>query len=87
MQVNRISIEDLLVQQYNQDFVEQHGIDKNEMSVEDRQFMDIVSRSAVLKNSHYSLKLPFRNSNVCLPNNKAVALQRAHHLIKRFKKT
>lgn len=86
VQVNRISIEDLLVQQYNQDFVEQHGSDKNEMSVEDQQFMDIASRSAVLKNGHYSLKLPFRNSNVCLPNNKAIALQRAHHLIKRFKK-
>lgn len=39
LQCNRISIEELLVQQYNQDFTEQHYKDKDEMSVEDLEFM------------------------------------------------
>ncbi|KAK0142765.1 hypothetical protein N1851_019297 [Merluccius polli] len=86
VQVNRISVEDLLVQQYNQDFVEQHYEGKKVMSVEDQRFMDKVSSSAVLENGHYSLKLPFRKDNVNLPNNKAVAQQRAQHLLKKFKK-
>lgn len=86
VQCNRISIEELLVQQYNQDFIEQHYEDRNEMSVEDRKFMDIASSSAVLKNGHYNLKLPFRMANVRLPYNKAVAQQRAYHLLKKFKK-
>lgn len=86
VQVNRISIEDLLVQQYNQDFVEQHYDDKREMSVEDQQFMDIVSSSAVLEDGHYSMKLTFRKANVSMPFNKAVAQQRAQHLLKKYKK-
>ena len=86
VQVNRISVEDLLVQQYNQDFVEQHYEGKKVMSVEDQKFIDKVSSSAVLENGHYSLKLPFRNDKVNLPNNKVVAQQRAQHLLKKFKR-
>lgn len=59
--VNRIAIanlEKLLTQQYNQDFAEQH-YEQKEMSVEDKKFMNIVSDSAVLKDGHYYLKLPF----------------------------
>ena len=52
------------------------------MSVEDQQFIDKVSSSAVLENGHYSFKLPFRKDNVNLPNNKAVVQQRAQHLLK-----
>lgn len=50
VQVNRISfgnLEELLIRQYNQDFEEQQ-YEKTEMSVEDKQFMDIVSSSAIL---------------------------------------
>lgn len=89
VQVNRISIsdlEELFVRQYNQDFVEQHCDEHTEMSVEDKQFMDIMSASAVLKDEHYYLKLPFRKSDVRMPNNKQVAQQRAQYLLRRFKR-
>ncbi len=48
--------------------------------------MDIVSSSATLKDDHYYLKLPLRNTIVSMPNNKPVAQQRAQHFLKRFPK-
>ena len=87
--VNRLSIsnlENMLTQQYNQDFVEQHYGEKDELSQEDQQFLKIVSDSAELKDGHYHLKLPFRNASVNMPNNKQVAQQRAQHLARRFEK-
>ena len=89
VQVNRISLgklEEMLIKQYNQDFVEQHCDEHAELSVEDKQFMEIMSSSATLTNGHYYLKLPFRDSNVVMPNNKQVAQQRAQQLLKRFKR-
>ena len=89
VQVNRISLgklEEMLIKQYNQDFVEQHCEEHAELSVEDQQFMEIMSSSATLTNGHYYLKLPFRDPNVVMPNNKQVAQQRAQHLLKRFKR-
>ena len=89
VQVNRISLgklEEMLIKQYNQDFVEQHCDEHAELSVEDQQFMEIMSSSATLTNGHYYLKLPFRDPNVVMPNNKQVAQQRAQHLLKRFKR-
>ena len=88
-QVNRISVsslEEMFIRQYNQDFVEQHCDEQTEMSVEDKQFMEIMSNSAVLKDGHYHLRLPFRNPDVRMPNNKQVAQQRVQYLLKRFKR-
>ncbi|KAL3999159.1 4-aminobutyrate aminotransferase / (S)-3-amino-2-methylpropionate transaminase [Sarotherodon galilaeus] len=76
----------MLVKQYNQDFVENQCNERTEMSVEDKQFMNIMSESAVLKDGHYYLKLPFRKTEVRMPNNKQVAQQRAQYLLKRFQK-
>lgn len=52
LKANRISIaniEELLVQQYNQDFPEQHHSEKSELSIEDKQFLKKASDSATLK--------------------------------------
>lgn len=87
--VNRISVanlENLLIKQYNQDFMDEHHAEKNELSQEDEQFLKIVSDSAKLKDGHYYLKLPLRNANVNMPNNRHIAQQRAQHLLKRFEK-
>ncbi|KAK0143396.1 hypothetical protein N1851_018466 [Merluccius polli] len=76
--VNRISLENitnLLIRQYNNDFPEKEREEKREMSVEDRRFMDLTSRSATFKNGHYHLPLPFRHEDVTLPNNQEVAAQ------------
>ena len=89
VQVNRVSVaslENLLIKQYNQDFMEQHYGEKNELLQEDQHFLKIVSNSAQLKDGHYNLKLPFRNASVDMPNNKQIAHQRVQHLVKGFEK-
>ncbi|XP_052378933.1 uncharacterized protein LOC127931174 [Oncorhynchus keta] len=86
---NRISIADLgvlLVNQYNHDFPERGYEEKSEMSAEDRRFMEIVSSSITLKDHHYYLPLPFRKTDVVLPNNRDMAKQRALNIIRKFKK-
>ncbi|KAL0176346.1 hypothetical protein M9458_028676, partial [Cirrhinus mrigala] len=84
--VNRISLENiknLLIRQY--DFPEKEYVEKKEMSVEDKRFMDLISRSVMFKNGHYHIPLPFRDKDVTLPNNLEVAAQRTVGLSRRFK--
>ncbi len=74
--VNRISIkrlEELLQSQYNHNFSE-NIVEKEEMSREDLQFMEIMTNSVKLQEGHYSLRLPFRNNDVVLPNNLSCAV-------------
>lgn len=85
---NRISIanlDELLTKHYNQDFVE-HCPDKEEISVEDKQFLNIMQSSVTFQDGHYYLTLPFRNPNVVVPNNRQLAKQRIHYLLRKFKK-
>ena len=87
--MNRISVvelNDLLIRQYNQDFSENRYEEKNEMSVEDKQFMKIASSSASLKNGHYHLPLPFRNKDKVMPENYELVRERTLHLLKKFRK-
>lgn len=86
---NRISVarlEELLVQQYNQDFSEVAYNEKQEHSFEDKKFLKVVKDSITMKEGHYVIRLPFRQDNICLPNNRKVAEQRARSLSQRFKK-
>lgn len=83
--VNRISvhtIERMLVQQYNADFPER--IEKVEMSVEDKRFMEKVSNSVELKEGHYYINLPTKESELRMPNNRDAAVQRALTLKKKL---
>lgn len=85
--VNRISVaslEELLISQYNQVFSELSSEEKTEMSVEDKRFLKIASE-AVLQNRHYHLKLPFRRTNVSMPNNRQKAEQRPQSLKRKMK--
>ncbi|XP_066302034.1 uncharacterized protein [Branchiostoma lanceolatum] len=77
--VNRITLEQQLTEYFNNDFSETRE-DKKEMSVEDKRFMNIVSKGTNKNNGHYQVPLPFKNGRPKLPNNKQVALQRAQHL-------
>ncbi|KAK7904466.1 hypothetical protein WMY93_017073 [Mugilogobius chulae] len=84
--VNRISVcklEKLLQRQYEHDFNERATEEKGP-SREDVQFMKIMEQSVTLDNGHYSLKLPFKNKTVSLPNNLTVAKQRLLGLKKKF---
>ena len=76
VQVNRLSIaslENLLTKRYNQDFIEQHYGEKDELSQEDQQFSKSVSDSAELKDGHYYSKFQFCNTSVNMPNNRQIA--------------
>ena len=57
-----------------------------EVSHEDKTFMKIVEKGTSKKDDHYVVPLPFRNSNLMLPNNKKQAFQRLMGLKRRFKK-
>ncbi len=84
--VNRISVcklEEMLVEQYNHEFNEKSTREK-EMSREDLKFLEIMEHSAVLQEGRYCLKLPYKNKEVCLPNNFAVAKQRIQGLRRKF---
>ncbi|KAK0131909.1 hypothetical protein N1851_033296 [Merluccius polli] len=86
--VNRISVarlEELLISQYNQDFSEVASEEKTEMSIEDKRFLEMANK-AVLNDGHYNLKLPFRKTDVCMPNNRQVAEQRLQSLKRKMKK-
>lgn len=86
---NRIQVsetEELLVKQYNTDFPEQSCEEKEEMSQDDHKFMHLVSSSTKLVDGHYSLRLPMRNENTKMPNNRCMAQQRADNLKKKLKR-
>lgn len=75
--VNRISVvslEKLLISQYNQNFNEAASEEKTEMSIEDKMFLKMAN-GAVLKDGHYNLRLPFRKTEVLMPNNRQIAEQ------------
>lgn len=73
----------MLATQYNHDFNENTG-KETQMSKEDRKFLKTMENSAILQKGRYSLKLPYKKREVCLPNNFAVAKQRMQGLRKRF---
>lgn len=79
-------IEELLVKQYYTDFPERSCDEKEEMSQDDCRFMHLVSSSAKLVDGHYSLRLPLRNENTKMPNNRCMAQQRAENLKRKLKK-
>ncbi|KAJ8413975.1 hypothetical protein AAFF_G00065730 [Aldrovandia affinis] len=86
--VNRITvteIEKLLVQQYNTDFPERNYDDKEEMSQEDKQFMQSV-KTTTFENGHYSIGLPLRNHKLPMPKNRCMAEQRLASLRRKFRK-
>ncbi|KAL7880992.1 hypothetical protein SRHO_G00032460 [Serrasalmus rhombeus] len=71
--------------QYNQDFNEVASQERTEMSIEDKQFLEI-AYGALLKDGHYSLNLPFRKPDVFMPNNRQVAEQRLQSLKRKMKR-
>ncbi|KAL7852267.1 hypothetical protein SRHO_G00180520 [Serrasalmus rhombeus] len=86
---NRISVcrlEELWSQQFKYDFPEGRQDEQTEMSKEELLFMDRVSTSAQLKGGHYCIGLPLKNKEVKMPNNRAIAEQRAFNLKKKLLK-
>ncbi|KAL7848638.1 hypothetical protein SRHO_G00202610 [Serrasalmus rhombeus] len=87
--VNRISEEDveqLLILQYNADFPERHYDDREEMSLEDKQFMQSVQKTIKFVDGHYCIGLPLRHEIPKVPNNHCMAEQRATSLLRKLKR-
>ncbi|KAL6479681.1 hypothetical protein MHYP_G00107140 [Metynnis hypsauchen] len=85
--VNRISVaclDDLIHHQMKLDFPEAQQAEKMEMSVEDKRFMDSVSKSVQLIDGHFSIGLPLKAVDAKFPNNRMIAVQRAEHLRRKF---
>ncbi|CAC5381167.1 unnamed protein product [Mytilus coruscus] len=78
------SLEDQLRNRINYDFSERTIDDENEPSKEDKQFLDIVSKSTSFVNGHYVIDMPFKSEDVQMPNNSKQAEQRLIALSKRF---
>lgn len=57
-----------MVNQYNHYFNEITSEDQDEMSREERKFVEMVGNSVQLKEQHYKMKLPFKKENVAMPN-------------------
>ncbi|KAI2646661.1 NEDD4 family-interacting protein 2 [Labeo rohita] len=79
-------IEELLTSQYNYDFNKRSATEQEEMSREEKRFLDIMERSAQLENGHYKLQLPFRREDITMPNNISVAMQRILGLKKKLQR-
>lgn len=87
--VNRTSVltlESLLEKQYEHDFKDFNTNEKEELSLDDKRFLQIMEESVQFKNGQYSLQLPFKNPNLNLPNNLCVAQQRLNGLKKKMER-
>ena len=55
-----------------------------DISREDRKFLDILDASKGKDGAHYEVPLLFRNTGIQLPDNRNQAVKRMHHLKRRF---
>ena len=60
--------------------------EQSELSFEDKKFLKIADESTVKKDGHYMMRLPFRDENLTMPNNKTVAELRAMALRRKLMK-
>ena len=54
------------------------------MSLEDKRALNIMESTAVLKEGHYEIAMPWRYSPLCLPNNRTLAVHRLELLRRRL---
>ena len=78
------SIEEMIKQSINMDFPERLIDDKREHSREDRDFLQQVGQSIHRDEGHYCVALPFREADIILPDNSAMAKKRLRGIQKRF---
>nr|XP_026695432.1 uncharacterized protein LOC104265820 [Ciona intestinalis] len=57
------------------------------MSIDDRKFIDIITRNIEQRSDgHYEMPLPLKSREVRLPNNKGLAIKRLSQLKRRFQR-
>ena len=74
--IKDISLEEMFKMMYSNDFSE-HDVtvadsiisSVDEISIEDKKFLDIVEKNTSKKDYHYVVSLPFRDDRLVMPNN------------------
>lgn len=84
--ISVVKLDELWKQQFQIDFPECSHDEQLGPSREDRQFMEMVENTVELVDGHYTIGLPLKNGDVCMPDNCRVAEQRALSLKRRFQK-
>ena len=90
--VEEDKIHEMLEKMYNSAFTEpslkksQTMLDMEEVSAEDITFLEVMNEGVTKVGKHYQLPLPFRQPEVCMPNNRFVAVKRLMYLKRKFKK-
>ena len=89
--VKDISLEEMFQRIYKQDFSESETVvsdsilkNLNEISCDDRKFLDIVERGTAKRNGYYVVPLPFCDQELVMPNNKQQEVKRLMGLKRRF---
>ena len=91
--IKDISLEEMSKMMYSNDFNEHDAtvgdsitISVDEISIEDKKFLDIVEKNISKKVYHYVVPLPFRDDKLVMPNNRVQAFKRLMFLKRRFLK-
>ena len=84
VRVDNDTLHKQLMKMFRHDFQTDNGA--TGLSVEDKEALASMCSSIKLNDGHYTVSLPWKHSNVTLPNNRQVALRRITHLQKRFLK-
>ena len=93
--VRETSIKNMLKKIYEHDFVEpepQYSVNNkinlnyDNLSKNDRRFLELMEREAVKSDGHYQLPLPLKGKDLVLPNNRMAAMTRMQSLKKRFER-
>ena len=93
-EVKETSIESMLGKIYKNDFVEPElqycankiNLNYDNLSKNDRKFLELMGKEAVKIDGHYQVPLPLKDEEVVLPDNKMAAMKRMHSLKKKFEK-
>ena len=81
---NDDDLSEQLRQYFNRDFNESIADEQKMMSLEDRRALSVFQESAQIVDGHYQIAIPWRNPEVCLPNNRPMAEHRLRQLRKRL---
>uniref|UniRef100_A0A3Q2QGI0 Arachidonate 15-lipoxygenase B n=1 Tax=Fundulus heteroclitus TaxID=8078 RepID=A0A3Q2QGI0_FUNHE len=84
--ISVVKLDELWKQQFQLDFPECSHEEQLSPSREDRQFMEMVNSSIKLMDGHYTINLPLKKRNVCMPDNRKLVEQRALSLKRKFVK-
>lgn len=79
-QSSDVVLQQQLERMWTTDFCDKSRDSEQAMSVEDRRALQIMESSITHKDGHYKLGLPWRDSDVTLPNNIVLAQVRLSHL-------